>query len=270
LSAIVSFGNAASAATVQVRTSGGASGLSALGDNIGDTFSDDAETLGVGPISVIGESIVSGAVVSGKASGSASGNASTGEMKLNVSAERSSSVGFGSGGAIAETIIRQDFTLSGIGTFDALMEVDVNWNAEFFFFVSQVRIFEGFGMIDFIQLDQEISPAAGSITNELLVASFEKSNEGTRTVSVEWFMNGNVNASPPDGGNGFVDASNTGLIFFNTDGTLTATPTTPGFLSDPAFLDDPDPSPVPLPASFGFLSLALGSLWIRRRFRQVA
>jgi hypothetical protein len=263
----VLWGQTGSAATQTfLQIAGEAAGAQTNVGRIDDDFRELRSGRSLADLDASGSALAPGDTAFGSSFGEASVDPVTGSLAFRLGADGEGIPQFPGGGtAFGEVLISQSFDLQGTGTFTALMSVDVSWSAPIFIFAAQTAIRDGNNGAGTLQFGQGDSPNSGSISDALLTSSFE--NFGlTQQITVQWRMSGFVGAgSAAAFGSGLLDASNTGLIFFTTDGTLTATPTIAGFLSNPAFLDDPEPAPVPLPASVGLLSLALASLWIGRR-----
>jgi hypothetical protein len=205
---------------------------------------------------------------SGAATSLASANATTGALKVRVESTRTGAAvpGLPEAGAWARAEIVQDFTISGAGSFTVGMSVDAFWAAQVFTFAASVLL--NMGMLNDVYIAPPDSET-GRIDNHILSTTFE-STGGTYDIQVLWSLFAEANAySSAYTTRAMVDASNTGLIFFSTAGDLVATPTTAGFLSNPAYPHD-NPAPVPLPAGLPLLATAMlgGVALSRRRGRQ--
>lgn len=258
----------ANAATVNLFASSSAGGSDTMFQpSQTDTKQINEETLDQRRI--VTSATAEGNQASGKSSATASADATVGELKISAIAESSSNVGgLGGGNSFVTSSITQRFSASGTGTFTALMSLDVFWASSGFNFSAQVILSGGglgFGVVPgVLQLDPLTNGANGRIDDLLLSSSFSLS-EGTAEFDVIWQLNAQIFAEVPTTPNGLLDASNTGLISFITDGTLVATPTTTGFLSNPSFPATGPVTPVPLPASLPLLLLGGATLAATRR-----
>jgi hypothetical protein len=108
---------------------------------------------------------------------------------------------------------------------------------------------------------------SGSLTDEILIASFLVPDGSDGLLTLFWQLQGSVGIEQGEdlpAETALLDAMNTAKIFVQTEGNVTATPLTPGFLSNPAYTG-PGVAPVPLPASGLLFLAALGGLAGLRR-----
>lgn len=201
----------------------------------------------------------SGDQATGSANSFASANIFTGELKLRTSSDILLEPGVSAGpevGGYAAARITESFLLNGTGTFTASMLFDVSWGTlSTWQAQGQVQI-GAVTAFDSVLFDSTNSGSSGAVDDRLVSASVACTNCSNVSVNVSWF--GLVQKLGGNGG-GFVDASNTGTIWFEGTGGLLAAPSNANFLSDAAYPDDlANTTVVPLPATGVLL---MGALW---------
>ena len=201
----------------------------------------------------------SGDQATGSANSFASANIYTGELKLRTSSDISLEPGVSAGpevGGYASARITESFLLNGTGTFTASMLFDVSW-ATLSTWQAQGQVQIGaVTAFDSVVFNSTNSGSSGAVDDRLVSASVVCTNCNNVSVNVSWF--GLVQKLGGNGG-GFVDASNTGTIWFEGTGGLLAAPSNANFLSDAAYPDDlANTAVVPLPATGVLL---MGALW---------
>lgn len=208
--------------------------------------------------------VTSGPAGSAEAEGAASANSITGEIKAGGWVGRT---GPSNGGAVSGSdsivTIAETFSLSGTGVFIANMLVDAVWAGAGSWWASVMIDSPSYRDVQNHIVDMYETPPNG-VTDLPLAASVAVSDLDRYELTVFWKIFANVGALPGPGESdtSFVDIMNTGTIFFSTTGTLTATPSSPTFLSDAAYPDDV--APVPLPAAGWLLALGLAGLGMSR------
>ncbi|WP_299848055.1 VPLPA-CTERM sorting domain-containing protein [uncultured Roseovarius sp.] len=206
----------------------------------------------------------SGTLGSSTGRSSASANTLTGELKVRTSANWT---GTGAAsGAAADAEIRELFTLNGSGTFTAYMALDASWNLSGNTWAFQAGVDTSFGRD--IEIFGTGASSTQSFNNRIYSVSGSFFNVVNRSVSIRWYAIAQQNNATA----GFIDASNTATIFFETSDGLTATPSVSSFLSNAVYPDDVSggtgPAAVPLPASgLMLVSLLAGLFGLRTRRR---
>lgn len=209
--------------------------------------------------------------VSGASNAFADGD--TGVMRAASTMSGDRSDGLGNGGTNAQVRISEIYTISGSGTLTASILLDGTWD------LSRVNIFDitpaplPFWQVqssvsigtnrDFICLGTSCGPSlsqanSGSITDYLLTVSQDYSSPvGPTNVQVVFDLLTQIST-----GNGTIDFGNTAKLLVTTSGGLIATPSDPGFISDPAYFNG---SVIPLPSSLLLLLAGVGAFGILRR-----
>lgn len=181
----------------------------------------------------------------------------------------------GSSSASATAIIRESFFVSGTGNFTALLAFDASWQG--------AGGVTGQANIRFTNLGggagYNLSGDSGMIDDEIIAAGRSFTNAFNQQVDVTWQILGQVNSVGLNGSS-FLDATNSGTIFFEASDGLSVTAADPNFLATSVYLDDinntssgsgggatPTPAPVPLPASLPLMLVGLGALglWKSRK-----
>ncbi|MFC3060281.1 VPLPA-CTERM sorting domain-containing protein [Paenirhodobacter populi] len=235
-------------------------------------------------LSISEQRYATGAWGSGSFSANMSANTTTGEIKADLRLDRTGAPGDVSPGpAISAGLsIAEQFLLTGTGTFTVYALIDASWSfthsGAFIFELLTYRTENHYdqGRDDFIfdinGTPESVASGAydafsksGSVTDHLLVASVDIRNADNALQSFIFsFVAGLGTMSTA----AFLDASHTASFMFATTGDLTATPVTPGFLSNPAILD-PLPA-VPLPAGAPLILSGLVALFGLRRMKRRA
>jgi hypothetical protein len=173
----------------------------------------------------------------------------------------------GSAAADAYVQLRETFQITGSGLVTVGMSVSALWSAPSYFLTACVT--SSFGSGQAACLTRETTQGtSGGLFGELLELSFAVPDGTDLPAEFTWWLQGGVNVGgrPGPKEEAFLNAMNTANIFVTTSGEVSVTPSTQGFLSDPAF-DDDDVAPIPLPATGFMLAFAVGGLFsvVRRR-----
>ncbi|MEL7461464.1 MAG: hypothetical protein AAFX45_08700 [Pseudomonadota bacterium] len=220
---------------------------------------------------------VEGPLGRASAASAANINRETGETQLIV---QTSQDGAAASGATAFARISESFSLTGTGVFTVLMSVDVNWVFTSvgggWQFQTNLCVACNSSLRDadiFLASSNAGSPLGANIDDVVISASIEVVNAMDFQVPVEWEVLADIS---PGRTVGAIDSTNTSIPFFETTGSLVATPSEQFFLSDPAFPSDfgdgqgggesggdqsgDNPAVVPLPATLPTLLVAVFGL----------
>lgn len=269
---------AAKAATLDVFVLGGVAmaGINAAPPEV-DNFFFSSGPVETSVTSRIERAQAVGPFGSGRASASYAVDAARGQMRLSVDAAVTAVAdGRGEASSLVQMLLSESFFVAGNGRVSVGMELDAFWDGE----QSQVDACSGYnGSIGLtgVSFNSQCESfgnlfsglGTGSVSGKLIEIAFDVDSPDGGLVDFSWTLNGQ--AAIPGGGPGlpsataFLDASNTANLFFRTEGNVTVTPQSAGFLSDPAFGAGPQVPAVPLPTSALLLLSGLGGLTVLRR-----
>jgi hypothetical protein len=212
----------------------------------------------------------------------------TGEITVDLQARTSNALPGAERPAFASSAanidLTENFFVSGTGTVTIGLSIDATWNAPEWLLQNSVSFFETSGLTGGgVQTNSGFyatSPngTSGSLFDEILELSFAVDAPSGGMIEFTWFLGGVVSSVVPGVGDfltGDFGLDYSATIFVRTDGGVTATPQTAGFLAGPGSGGtDPDPGPevnvIPLPASALLLLAGLGGLGALRRSKRLA
>jgi hypothetical protein len=258
------------AATVDVMTRASATNFTA-GAIPSDSVFDDDDASGSGNqtfVSATSQATNGGPLGAGVSTSFASANSVTGELKASSFGSLTLAPGVGGGPGVAgfaQAEIGETFVLNGTGTLILNMLVDVTWN-------QPEGGFQGTGEVRLGPVNQDFlsiggtDGTAGSVDDVALSVSTPFTNAVNQSIDGAWILRVQRGDQP-----GFVDATNTATLWFQTTGSLVATPSSDTFLSNAAYPDDlanVDPNVIPLLASAWLLIGGIAGLGLLRRRQQ--
>lgn len=259
------IGSGAYSATVDLEANAAATNMTAGSIPADSTFDVSSVTGSPSSATTTARATESGTDGSGVTTTSSSADISTGVLSASIDADitlaPSTTAGPGvSGDAFAS--ITETFTLNGTGDFIVSMLVDATWDAPVWRMQSSIQI-GAVTAFDSVALSPDRGfGSTGSVDDLLVRATTTGANLTGLTVDVIWDL---AMIKSGDSSDGNLSLFNT--IWFETTGTLTATPSDPNFLNNalyPSDLRGDDPSVIPLPAGFWFLTSGLLGLGVLR------
>ena len=268
--ALALFATTAPAATITVLTNTSANAIDAQADSqrVGDG----------GPSEELSSYTATASAASGGATAGATVLADGDTGVIRATATTAGTTSDGAANATADTFARisETFSFTGSGTLTATLKLDGLWNiarppaggqpaTPFWQVQASVAMM---GLRDFVCLGTLCSPSinsdnTGAISDYIISVSRDVNSNQISAASVEFDLLTQITA-----GNGTLDFGNTAELLIETSGSLIATPSDSGFLSNPAFAV----AAVPLPASLLLLLsgvLGLG-IWGRRSAQRAA